>query len=330
VAAERTSEAGRARLASPIAAASSPVIVRPVRNSSAVRAKPMMRGTVQCECASGSTPRRTCAKASFASFATSRMSHCMASVSPMPTAWPLIAAITGFRTFHAGKLTGSALNPSAPCLANVSTPADMSAPTQKAVPAPVSTTLRTSSRVSHARYAAASEMPIAPENALRCSGRSSVMTAMPSAIEIRRSWYAMVTAHIASTRRDATPSLTGRRAERTRSRDVDTLSYASAPVPVREDLLAAHTRAWHVLGRPGNWWTGAERIAIAAATRAALACALCRERKAALSPYTIAGLHDGPQEPSALAIDAVHRITTDPGRLTRRWFDDLRAAGLGD
>ena len=111
---------------------------------------------------------------------------------------------------------------------------------------------------------------------------------------------------------------------------MDTLSYASAPVPVREDLLAAHTRAWHVLGRPGNWWTGAERIAIAAATRAALACALCRERKAALSPYTIAGLHDGPQEPSALAIDAVHRITTDPGRLTRRWFDDLRAAGLGD
>ena len=125
-------------------------------------------------------------------------------------------------------------------------------------------------------------------------------------------------------------SLTGRGTESTRAREVDTLSYASAPVSVREDLRAAQARAWNALGRPGNWWTGAERIAIAEATRTAPTCSLCRERKAALSPYTIAGLHDGPQEPSALAVDAVHRIATDPGRLTRRWFDGLRAAGLGD
>ena len=112
--------------------------------------------------------------------------------------------------------------------------------------------------------------------------------------------------------------------------DVGTPSYASAPVPVREDLRAAHDRAWHALGRPGTWWTGAERIAIARASRTALGCALCRDRKAALSPYTSDGVHDGQSELSAVAVDAVHRITTDPGRLTRQWYETVRAAGLED
>ncbi len=79
------------------------------------------------------------------------MSHCMASVRPMPTAWPFIAAMTGFRTFHGGKVTGSALKPVPSCLANVSAPADRSAPTQNVGPAPVKTTARTSSRASHSR-----------------------------------------------------------------------------------------------------------------------------------------------------------------------------------
>ncbi len=36
------------------------------------------------------------------------------------------------------------------------------------------------------------------------------------------------------------------------------ISYATASVPVREDLLAAHRRAWQRLAQAGNWWTGAE------------------------------------------------------------------------
>lgn len=108
------------------------------------------------------------------------------------------------------------------------------------------------------------------------------------------------------------------------------VSYATAPVPVRDDLAAAHARAWAALARSGTWWTGEERIAIAAETRAAAACTLCRERKAALSPYTVAGTHDGPGRLPVPAVDAVHRITTDPGRLTRAWFDTLRPGGLDD
>ena len=44
---------------------------------------------------------------------------------------------------------------------------------------------------------------------------------------------------------------------------------------------------WSQLGLPGTWWTGAQRIAMAAETRAARECPLCRSRKKALSPYSI-------------------------------------------
>jgi hypothetical protein len=43
----------------------------------------------------------------------------------------------------------------------------------------------------------------------------------------------------------------------------------SARIHVREDLAAAHDRAWARLARAGTWWTGAERVAIAAEARRA-------------------------------------------------------------
>ena len=107
-------------------------------------------------------------------------------------------------------------------------------------------------------------------------------------------------------------------------------SYADAPVPVREDLTDAHRRAWQNLARPGNWWTGAERVAIADELRAASSCQLCRERKAALKPNAASGSHDTVSELPDPAIEAIHRITSDPARLTRTWFDELATAGLDD
>jgi hypothetical protein len=111
---------------------------------------------------------------------------------------------------------------------------------------------------------------------------------------------------------------------------VETLSYAAAPAPIRRDLIESQARAWRSIGRPGSWWTGAERIAIATETRVAPGCALCLARRAALSPYAVDGTHDGAGGLPPAAVDAVHRIATDPGRLKRAWFDELMAAGLGD
>ena len=70
------------------------------------------------------------------------------------------------------------------------------------------------------------------------------------------------------------------------------LTYRASPVPIRDDLAAAHRRAWRRIAQPGTWWDGATRVAIAAETRNAPACDLCKRRKQALSPNAVSGDHD--------------------------------------
>ncbi|MCA8926971.1 MAG: hypothetical protein KDC18_02805 [Alphaproteobacteria bacterium] len=84
---------------------------------------------------------------------------------------------------------------------------------------------------------------------------------------------------------------------------------------IRADLLAAHDRAWDRLARPGTWWSGAERVAIAAATRAAIACPFCQRRKAALSANMVSGAHaESPGGLPTAVVDLIHRIRTDADR----------------
>lgn len=100
----------------------------------------------------------------------------------------------------------------------------------------------------------------------------------------------------------------------------------------RASIDRVHAEAWRRIGAPGTWWTGAERVAIAAEARFAARCALCRARKASLSPEAPQGAHERGSDlplPEA-AIEAVHRIATDPGRLSRNWYERLRRAGLDD
>jgi len=108
------------------------------------------------------------------------------------------------------------------------------------------------------------------------------------------------------------------------------ISYAVAPVAVRDDLATAHSQAWAALAAPGTWWTGAERIAIAAETRAARDCKLCLARKQALSPGAVAGTHDRCTTLPEGLVDVAHRIASDPARLSRRWCEDVTANGISD
>ncbi len=108
------------------------------------------------------------------------------------------------------------------------------------------------------------------------------------------------------------------------------LSYSHAPVPVRDEIVLAHRYAWVRLGQPGTWWTGRERLAIAAETRNASGCPLCRERKAALSPSAVEGKHQSLGILSDPVVDLVHRIRTDSGRLTENWYEEIIASGLTD
>ncbi len=86
--------------------------------------------------------------------------------------------------------------------------------------------------------------------------------------------------------------------------------YESAGVPIRDDLWAAHEQVWRELGEPGTWWTGAERIAIAAAARRA---------------RIEAGLAEGEPTPVATELpDAVQEVAAalgaNPGGMRRDWF----------
>jgi len=118
------------------------------------------------------------------------------------------------------------------------------------------------------------------------------------------------------------------------------ISYSAALVPVRDDFAAAHTRFWQRLALPGAWWTGAERVAIAAEVRQVRYCVLCKERqkaparlrrRRASSPFTpaaVEGHHDHLGALPEAAVEVIHRVVTDPGRLSRQWFQRTLAAGL--
>lgn len=101
--------------------------------------------------------------------------------------------------------------------------------------------------------------------------------------------------------------------------------YASS---IRADIGDAHRTYWQTLAKPGNWFTSAQRIAIAAASREATACQFCVDRKAALSPYAMKGEHDCRVELSPLVVDAVHRIITDQTRITQHYIDSNEHDGL--
>ena len=114
-----------------------------------------------------------------------------------------------------------------------------------------------------------------------------------------------------------------------------TMSNPNADLVTSTSLApAAHTEAalaqtFDQLGKAGGWWTADERVAIAEENRAAKTCSLCAERKAALSPYaTKERNHDSRSTLSPNVIDVIHRISTDPGRLSQRWYEDAIGNGM--
>jgi hypothetical protein len=57
---------------------------------------------------------------------------------------------------------------------------------------------------------------------------------------------------------------------------------------------------------------------------------LCAQRKAAVSPYAVEGAHLASSSLAPVVVDAVHRIATDPSRLTERWLGEVVTGGVGE
>ena len=55
---------------------------------------------------------------------------------------------------------------------------------------------------------------------------------------------------------------------------------------------------------------------------------MCSARKAALSPFAITGSHDGDSSLPDAANDFIHRLISDPGRLTHSMFEAVLDAGI--
>ena len=169
--------------------------MRPVSSSSAARDMPTRRGSVHVLSASGTTPRRTKTKPIRALSAAIRMSHCIGSVAPTPTAAPLMAAMIGFRTSHAatarrgfrhGSSAGAARSYSVSAARSKDAPPRArSAPAQNPLPAPVTTMARTASSASQRAKASCSSRPMVGVYAFSRSGRFRVITATPSATSSR-------------------------------------------------------------------------------------------------------------------------------------------------
>jgi hypothetical protein len=110
---------------------------------------------------------------------------------------------------------------------------------------------------------------------------------------------------------------------------METFDYSDSPYPIRSDIRKAHQEYWQRLSKPGSWWNGEQRIAIAAESRQASHCTYCVERKQALSPYQFEGQHETCQRVlDDNAVDAIHRIITDQTRITAHYVEQNAAAGL--
>ena len=110
---------------------------------------------------------------------------------------------------------------------------------------------------------------------------------------------------------------------------MEAFSYSNSPYPIRSDLISAYQDAWAKLAHAGTWWTGADRVAIAEEVRNAQHCEFCIQRKQALSPFApLDGSHQATTHLAPAVVDVVHRLTTDPSRLTGTWVDELTSTEI--
>ena len=106
--------------------------------------------------------------------------------------------------------------------------------------------------------------------------------------------------------------------------------YSGSGYAIRDDIPNAHRAVWRKIAEPGCWWRGSDRVALVEESRNARSCEACAKRKAALSPNADFGPHKATTKLPEVVVDVVHRITTDPARLSRSWLDSVNADGVTD
>ena len=106
------------------------------------------------------------------------------------------------------------------------------------------------------------------------------------------------------------------------------VTYENFEFNVRKDLVEAQQRCWNRLARAGTWLDGKRKIHIAAEIRNARQCNYCVEQKQALSPEAVTGQHSSLGNLMDHEVELIHRVVSDPGRLSKTWFQNILLAGL--
>ncbi len=89
-----------------------------------------------------------------------------------------------------------------------------------------------------------------------------------------------------------------------------------------ETVAERYATTIHSLARAGDWLTGIERVDAWREARKAQFDPLDAARKAALSPAAVSGSHGASAHLQAIEVEVVHRVATDPGRLTQPWANE--------
>ena len=101
--------------------------------------------------------------------------------------------------------------------------------------------------------------------------------------------------------------------------------FNDAPISIRAEIQEALRKEWAFLAAPGTWWSGAERVAIAAEARRAMLESLSEQR---LRDQAVAGERTASRPTSILGehVTAVVRaVAADSPLITAEWV-----AGLAD
>ncbi len=106
--------------------------------------------------------------------------------------------------------------------------------------------------------------------------------------------------------------------------------FQNCSYPVRPATVEAYSDVWRRLSESGPFWSGHDRMAIIREARQSLECRLCQRRLDALSPNAVQGDHDCVSELPPAAIEVIHRIRSDPARMTQSVFETALAQGMTD
>lgn len=94
--------------------------------------------------------------------------------------------------------------------------------------------------------------------------------------------------------------------------------FTRSPVPVRPSIVEAQRAFWNRLAAPGSWWTGEQRVAIAAEAR--------RTRPLRREPPWLRNI--APPEDGVIparAVEAVRTIAVDAHNIDRPWAEQTLA-----